>query len=190
MELLPKDYLLLAGVLLTFLATILGHFNTRRNIKTSKYIEVVTTERIKWLSIIRNEVSEIVSLITNTLIFYENEMNNIESENPTQDMMNDANYEHQRHYFDAMTTNAFQPSEFPKLKELTSKLTLLQLRFNPDEDLKTLELINFFTVFYQSKYITTKDLQIASEKTNLLIKEIQAMLKREWEKVKKESKGG
>lgn len=190
MELLPKDYVILSGIFLTFLATILGHYHTRRNIKTSKFIDVVTTERIKWLTTIRNEVSEIVSIIMNTLIFYEAEIKNIELENPTEETMNDENYEFQQHYFDSLTNRAFKNNVLPELKDITSKLTLLKLRFNPDEDLITLELLDYFTDFYQKKYKTETDIKIASDKIDALISNIQKMLKKEWEKVKKESKGG
>lgn len=189
MELLTKENLLLAGIIATFTATIIGHYNTRRNIKTSKFIEVVTTERIKWLSTIRNEVSEIASLITNTLIFYENDIKSIELKQPTEQAKNNESYEFQKHYFDSTTQNAFKPNQLPELKDITSKLILLKLRFNPEEDLKTLELIDFFINFYQKKHKTTANLKVASEKIDSLIDNIQKMLKKEWEKVKKESKG-
>lgn len=185
-----EQIIILAGVFLTFGATILGYFATRRNLKTSKYIDVVTTERIKWLAIIRNEVAEITSLMKETLVFYEREIENIEHENPSQATMDDANYEHQRHYFDSLTENAFSKNTRPTSKDLISRLVILKLRFNPDDDLSTLKLIDYFIGFYQTKYKNSDDLKKASEKIDLLITEIQKMLKKEWEKVKTESKGG
>ncbi len=184
-----KEYIVHIGVFLTFLATILGYIATRRNIKTTKFIDVVTTERIKWLSIIRNEISELVSTIMETLAAYEKEIERIEHEHPTEETMMDANYEFQMYYFDSTTESAFQENELPKHKDLLSRLILLKLRFNPNEDKKTLELIDFFLDFYASKYKSKNDLKLASEKINKLLNEIQAMLKKEWEKVKKESKG-
>ncbi|MFY7936219.1 MAG: hypothetical protein ACOVOQ_02475 [Flavobacterium sp.] len=189
MELLPKDYIIIAGILLTFGATILGHYFTRRNIKTSKFIDVITTERIKWLTTIRNDVSEIVALITNTLIFYEDNLKQRELENPSQQTMDGENYEYHKHYFDCLTKNAFKVNVQPELKDLTSKLTLLKLRFNPKEDLKTLEILGYFIKFYQTKYKTESDLKTANEKIDQLLINIQDMLKQEWEKVKKETKG-
>ena len=189
MELLPKDYIILTGVFFTFIATILGYYFTRKNIKTSKYIEVVTAERIKWQSTIRIEISEVVTTMKITLEFYSREIVNIEHQQPSQSTMGDANYEHQRHYFDSLTSNAFQDNEIPKLKDLISQLTLLKLRFNPEDDKVTLNLIDYFIQFYQTKYKSSADINIASEKIDLLIVEIQQMLKNEWEKVKKESKG-
>ena len=55
------------GVILTFLGTMYSIYYTRKNLKTTKYIETITLERIKWLEIIRNEVSEIVANIYFTL---------------------------------------------------------------------------------------------------------------------------
>ena len=184
-----KDYIVHLGIFLTFLATVLGYISTRRNIKTTKFIDVVTTERIKWLSIIRDEVSELVSIIMETLKEYEKEINRIEHEHPTEETMMDANYEFQTYYFDSQSESAFQENDLPKLKELISRLILLKLRFNPNEDIKTIDLIDFFLEFYKSKYKSRNDLKSASEKLDELLKEIQAMLKKEWEKVKKESKG-
>lgn len=190
MEQLTKDYIIIVGIILTFLATVLGHYLTRQNIKTSKYIDQVTTERIKWLSTIRNEVSEIVSLITNTLIFYEKDIKNIELANPTEQTNIEESYLHQKHSYDSYTENAFKKNELPELKHITAKLTLLKLRFNPNEDLETLELLDFFTEFYKIKHKSTADINLGTEKINTLITNIQTMLKNEWEKVKKESKGG
>ena len=189
MELLPKDYILLTGVFFTFIATILGYYFTRRNIKTSKYIEVVTTERIKWLSTIRIEISDIVTIMKITLEFYSREIEDIEHQIPSQSIIDDTNYEYHRHFFDSLTSNAFQNNENPKLKDLITRLTLLKLRFNPQDDKETLNLIDYFIQFYQTKYKSSKDLKVASEKIDLLVEEIQQMLKNEWEKVKKESKG-
>jgi hypothetical protein len=189
LELLPKDYIILSGILLTFIATLLSLYYTRKNIKTSKYIDVITTERIKWLSTIRNEVSEIVALITDSLIFYENDIKSKELDYKSQKNIDNENYEFQKHYFDSLTKNAFKLNKLPELKKLTSKLTILKLRFNPNEDLETLEIINFFIEFYKTKYKTEKDLKVATKKINLLLTNIQVMLKYEWEKVKNESKG-
>jgi hypothetical protein len=190
MDLEIKDIIILVGVFLTFFATIIGYFSTRRNLKTSKYIDVVTTERIKWLAIIRNEVAEVATTMKETLVFYEREIESIEHENPSQTTINDASYEHQKHYFDSITNNAFSKNELPTSKDLISRLIILKLRFNPKDDLSTLNLIDYFVEFYQKKYKNTGNLNEASGKIDLFISEIQQMLKREWEKVKKESKGG
>lgn len=185
-----EQIVILAGVFSTLFATLYNIYSTRRNLKTSKYIDVVTTERIKWLAIIRNEVAELTSLMKETIVFYEREIENIEHENPSQETMDDVNYEHHQHYFDSLTENAFLSNKKTTSKNLISRLIILKLRFNPKDDLSTLKLIDYFIEFYQSKYKSSVDLTKASEKIELFIAEIQEMLKREWEKVKKESKGG
>ncbi|WP_289645157.1 hypothetical protein [Maribacter aestuarii] len=116
-----KDYVVQIGVFLTFFATVIGYIATRRNIKTKKFIDVVTTERIKWLSIIRNEVSELLSIME-TLNVYEKEIVRIEHEQPTERKMMDANYEFQMFYFDSTTKSAFQDNYLPILKELVTRL--------------------------------------------------------------------
>ncbi|MGB0879346.1 MAG: hypothetical protein ACPGTO_02130 [Polaribacter sp.] len=181
---------ILVGVFSTLSATLYNIYSTRRNLKTSKYIDVVTTERIKWLATIRNEVAEITSLMKGTLGFYEQEIENIEHRNPSQATMDNANYEYQRHHYDSLTENAFIGNEKTTIKNLISRLIILKLRFNPDDDLSTLKLIDYFIEFYQTKYKSSVDLKKASEQIELFISEIQKMLKREWEKVKTESKGG
>lgn len=182
------ELLTLLGILSTFIVTLFGHLYTRKNIKTSKYIGVITAERIKWLSTIRNEVSEIVSLITDTLIIYQDEIKNKEIYNPINKNIYDDKDDYQKYYFDSITTNAFKKKGKIELKTLTNKLILLKLRFNPKEDLQILEIIDFFLDFYQLKYKTEKDLETAFEKSDLLINNIQSMLKIEWERVKKETK--
>lgn len=189
MDLQTKDYIILLGILLTFLATVLGYFFTRKNIKTSKYIEVVTTERIKWLETIRTEISVLSSAIIQTIIYYQAEIVNIENEHPTQETIDETNYEFQKHYFESKTDNAFQKTDLRKKDEIISRLFLLKLRFNPNEDKEILKLIDYFIKFYEEKYKDSADLNKATENVEVLVKKIQSMLKTEWEKVKKESRG-
>src|SRR5690606_22478103 len=124
------------------------------------------------------EISELVSVIMETLTAYEKEIEKIEHEHPTEETMMDANYEFQMYYFDSSTQSAFQENELPKYRDFLSRLILLKLRFNPNEDKKTLELLDFFLDFYTNKYKSRNDLKSASEKVNELLKEIQVMMKK------------
>ncbi len=184
-----NEYIVPSGILLTFIATCINIYFTRKNLKTTKYIDVITTERIKWLSIIRKEVSELISLITETLIFYENELDDIESQNPSDDYINDQNYKYQKHYFDSLTKNALIINEKISFRELNTRLNLLKLRFNPNEDIQIISILDNFITFYKSEYKTKQDLDKANSELKLLFSNIQKMLKNEWEKVKSESKG-
>ena len=54
--------LLSSGVIAAFVAQLY----TRKNLKTSQYINVITSERIKWIQDVRNEFSVLLS----SVIFY------------------------------------------------------------------------------------------------------------------------
>lgn len=59
----------ITGFFASLLTTILTVRFTRKNIRTTKYIETITTERIKWIESIRNDFS---LLITSLLILKNN----------------------------------------------------------------------------------------------------------------------
>lgn len=182
-------YIVPIGVLLTFIATSLNIYYTRKNLKTSKYIDTITSERIKWLSAIRTDISELVSLISITLNFYAEEIENIESQNPNENYIDDINYQYHLHYFDSLTKNSFNEAEKVSYSDITKRLYVLKLRFNPKEDIVTLDIIQHFIDFYKNEYKSTLDIEQAEGKIKELINNIQIMLKNEWDKVKYESTG-
>lgn len=184
-----KEYVVPIGVFSTLLATFFNIYYTRKNLKTSKYIDVVTTERIKWLSIIRSEVSELISIISETLIIFNNEIESIESQNLSEDYVNSQNHSYQIHSLDALTKNALVIKDKVDYRELNTKLNLLKLRFNPHEDVTIISKINYFIAFYKNEYTESKDVDKANLELQLLVENIQKMLKNEWEKIKKESRG-
>ena len=51
--------LLSSGVIAAFVAQLY----TRKNLKTSQYINVITSERIKWIQDVRNEFSVLLSSV-------------------------------------------------------------------------------------------------------------------------------
>ncbi|WP_294226179.1 hypothetical protein [uncultured Chryseobacterium sp.] len=184
-----NSYILPSGVLFTFIATCINIYFTRQSSKTSKYIDTITAERIKWLSLIRGEISELIAIISETLIYYTEEIDNIESRNPDDNYMSNAQYEYQSHYFDTLTKNSLNFREKIDYEDVIKRLHILKLRFNPVEDIETLDLIQYFINYYTDKYKSKKDIEEANEKINNLVINIQLLLKDEWEKVKKESKG-
>lgn len=184
-----NTYILPSGVLLTFVATCINIYYTRQNSKKAKYIDTITSERIKWLSTIRTDISELIAVISETLIFYKYEIDQIESQNPDENYIADTNYKYQLHYFDSTTKNSLKFKEQVEYETIAKKLYILQLRFNPTEDYGTLNLIRFFIDFYKSEYKSKSDIEEADKTINELVINIQSMLKSEWEKVKRESKG-
>lgn len=184
-----NDYILPSGVLLTFIATSFNIYFTRKNLKTTKYIDTITSERIKWLSIIREEITHLASNISETLIIHNEVIEDIESQNPSQQYMDDVNYEYQKHYFDSLNKNSLKFQDKTNFQEIIKKLYLLKLRFNPKEDIEILYLIQYFIDFYMLKYISSHKLKEAKTNVNKLTEQTQMLLKREWEKVKLETKG-
>lgn len=184
-----NSYILPSGVLFTFIATCINIYFTRQTSKTAKYIDTITSERIKWLSLIRNEISELIATISETLIYYKEEIDEIESQNPDENYITDINYKYQLHYFDTLTRNSLTFKENVSYEDITKRLYILKLRFNPTEDFETLNLIQYFINYYKSEYKSKSDIEEAYEKINKLVVNIQSLLKNEWEKVKKESKG-
>ncbi|UFH34718.1 hypothetical protein [Flavobacterium acetivorans] len=184
-----NDYILPSGVLLTFIAATVNIYFTRKNLKTTKYIDTITSERIKWLSIIREEITHLVAVISETLIIHKRAIEDIESQNPSESYIDNANYEYHRHSSDSLNESSLVIQPKINFQEIIKKLHLLKLRFNPNEDVDILNSIQFFLDFYMLKYVTTKDLEEAKANLNNLSNQTQLLLKKEWEKVKLETKG-
>lgn len=184
-----NDYILPSGVLLTFIAAVANIYYTRINLKTSKYIDTITTERIKWLSVIRDEVTSVISLISESLIIHKRNIDNTQSQFPTQADMNDAMLKSHEHFFDSSNRDFLVIQDTIDFKEIIRRLNLLKLRLNPIEDVEILNLLTYFVNFYMSDYISENNIKEAKENINKLLYEAQLMLKNEWEKVKLESKG-
>lgn len=184
-----NDYILPSGVLLTFIAATVNIYYTRKNLKTTKYIDTITSERIKWLSIIREEITHLISIISETLILHKRSIEDVESQNPSENYKNDINYEYQKHYFDSLNANSLTFKDKIDFQEIIKKLYILKLRFNPKEDLEILNSIQYFIDFYIQKYISENDIKNAKKQINSLSDQTQILLKKEWEKVKLETKG-
>lgn len=184
-----NDFILPSGVLLTFIAATVNIYYTRRNLKTTKYIDTITTERIKWLSIIRDEVTQLVSIFSETLIIHKKLIDNAESQNSGEEYTNYIKSEYQKHYFDSLNENLLTFKEKVDFQEIIKKINLLRLRFNPNEDLEILNSLQYFINFYNQKYISDSEINIAKKQIDNLYIQTQILLKKEWEKVKLETKG-
>ncbi len=179
------------SVLLTFIGTMITIYYTRRNLKTTKYVDTITSERIKWLSTIRNDVTDIITNIHYTLKIYsdniqegENEINNYKED---KEIPNEAQLRH----FDAITTSALgQKIEVWSQSDFIKQLYLFKLRLNPEEDKSIIEILDYFITFYaESEYKSKKEIIEAKKNMKKLTIQTQNVLKEEWEKVKNESKG-
>lgn len=179
------------SVVLTFIGTMITLYYTRRNLKTTKYIDIITSERIKWLDTIRNDSTNIITNIHYTLKIYadiiQNNKKEIEVYEEDKGMPNEA----QTRYFDAPTSSAFgQKNEIWSQSNFVKQLYLFRLRLNYEENRDIIKTLDYFINFYtKSDYKSLKDINEARNETNKLINKIHSILKDEWEKVKKESRG-
>ncbi len=178
------------GVVLTFIGTMFTIYYTRRNLKTTKYIDTITSERIKWLDIIRKEVANIITNIHFTLKVYSDDIKNRESQLQCDNDIH-AQAEAQRRCFDSPTSYALgQKKEIWSQSDFIQFLCIFKLRLNPKEDKKIIEIVDYFIKFYtNSEYKTSNEISEAKEKIKLLVDETQELLKQEWDKVKFESRG-
>jgi len=51
----------IASILTGVVASILTVWFTRKNLRTTKYIDTITAERIKWIQIVRNDFNELIA---------------------------------------------------------------------------------------------------------------------------------
>ncbi|MCX6318253.1 MAG: hypothetical protein NTW29_13245 [Bacteroidetes bacterium] len=174
-----NSYLVPLGVVLTFIASLFGIFYTRRIARSTKYIDTITSERIKWNEKVRDEVSELnsifLTIIKNTHIITELEDSEEKTINP----------------FTLIDISVAQNKlnkeidSFSKT-EILKKLITLRLRFNPNEHQSILSCIYELTSFTLGQKQTKESIQKIWEINNKLIEEAQIILKSEWEKIKKE----
>ena len=142
-------YVIPTSVFLTFIGTMINIYYTRRNIETTKYIETITSERIKWLDIVRNEVTNIIVNINFTLKIYSDDILDRENEIKNYDEDIDAKYEAQLRYFDTKMSNALsQEKVIWSQSDFIQYLYLFKLRLNPIEDKRIIEIIDYFIQFY------------------------------------------
>lgn len=176
------------GVLLTFITSLISIHFTRRNLKTAKYIDTITSERIKWLELIRTEGSEIVSNIYFSINLFSETIR--QKESIIDGELNNDEDPNQR-YFEAEIKSALKKENIVWTRsDFIRKITIFKLRLNPEEDVKIVNTLNWFIEIYQDKDSVEeealKEMRLRIDKFTL---QIQLLLKSEWEKVKNETKG-
>ena len=185
--------ILSTSALTGLIASILTVWFTRKNLKTTKYIDTITNERIKWIQIVRADLTELVSalLIHNKNTEY---LNDLINEKEQQDYTNYVisrepdSYENEelRDYSELQKNIENAQIDFKKVlsrSEIVNKAILLKLRFNPYEDMDIINQLNIVIDNYADYSKKTKDIMID---INELTNKSQQVLKREWDKVKHE----
>lgn len=153
----------------SMVAALISQFFARKNLKTSQYIDVITSERIKWIGNVRDDITILVSsVIIHIRNAYRIDPDFIESQKE-----------------DYKKIDEGLKSILSK-SEIVTKAILLKLKLNPVEDGDIILLLDeIILLFTPIAYNIADSSGVDSEK---LISLCQAMLKREWEKVKDETR--
>ncbi len=153
-------------------SAIVSNIYSRRNLKSSQYIDVITSERIKWIGNVRDDITALVSSV---MIHIGNAYH--------EDTESGINL---RETYDRIDTGL--KSVLGK-SEIVTKAVLLKLKLNPAEDGDIIGIldviIDLFTPITYNIANSNCWEEIDREK---LINLCQAMLKREWERVKDETR--
>jgi len=192
MDLLLK--ILSTSVLTGLIASGFTIWFTRKNLKTSKYIETITTERIKWIQTVRNDFSELISSVLihlNNTAYLKDLINEKIKQDHTENLV--GAYRELTDEDLLINTELNQKiinteSGFKKIlsrSEIVNKALLLKLRLNPKDDIEISKELDFMINNFSdySKEICEIKIEIS-----LLIDKVQQHLKREWEDLKTEVK--
>jgi hypothetical protein len=174
------------GVLLTFLGSVLTIFYTRKNLKTSKYIETITTERIKWIEKVRIELSDILAELQE---FIKLNYSLYKGNSSSDGIVNENNFENMVDRFHAHLENdkiQLMIKSFPS-KELIRKIVLFKLRLNPDEDNEIIIKLDYY-IYLLNGNATKEELLKGWNDLDEIIKLFQQILRSEWIKAKQEAK--
>ena len=172
-----QKYIVPIGVILTFIASIMSIYITRKNVKTSKYIDTITSERIKWIEKVRTEIADLLAemqeyLGLRYLIVSKN--NNIDFDKQKDIEILNETFELER-----------EISKISKV-DLIKKLQLLKLRLNCSGDKEIIDILDFY-ILIVSQNCNKQQTIDGWDKLTRLYELTQIMLKNEWEKVKNET---
>lgn len=186
---MKNEIVLLIGIGATLIASVISIYVGWRNLRTTKYIDTITSSRIKWIDITRNEITELTVNIFFTIKIYRAVIEQRQSDFTDNDSTT-PNYEPYVSYFDAKTTDALaNERNIWSESDFIQKATLIKLRLNQIEDKSIIEILDFFIAFYKNMQLKSEnDINIADQKVNQLIEHTQILLKKEWEKCKTETK--
>jgi hypothetical protein len=183
-ELLP------IGVVLTFIGTLISIYYSRKNLKTTKYIDTVTSDRIKQLSMIRTIVAVLISKLSIGFDILEIESKSLRREIGMMDYYEDNDDE----YYaagDVKIELVFSEANNSWTKEeLIKNLYWLKLWIDDEQYSKLFELIDYFIALFEHKsLISEQETKEANKKLILLLKETHNLISNELKIIKDETRG-
>lgn len=187
------------GVLFTFIGTLITLYYTRRNLKTTKYIDTIISERIKWIGKLREDLSLLTSWI-NIFISNKKYLNELSADYEELDFQESMTNPHGDEPWptiikDMSDNKEKQDSLMRELggvsrQKIIEKIYLIKLRLNPKDDSRAIELLDsLLENFTSPKFDCKKHDSIIKELHEFVVLS-QQILKDEWDKVKNETKKG
>ncbi len=163
--------------LLAVIFSIISIIFARKNIKTIKFIETITNQRIIWIDNLRNDFSKIL-VHANTLMQFEYIRYMQRNYNGADDPV-------ERDAYNSFLTQ--KKSEYEKCRlnsyEIVNLIELAILKLNDTDDIELIkQLEQLETIYYYQKYN-----DLTKEFIKDLRMHIKQILKSEWEKVKMET---
>ena len=194
-----KEFLstpIMKGVFASFLtgvvASILTVWFTRKNLRTTKYIDTITTERIKWIQIVRNDFNELIASM----------MIRINNSDHLRELKNEKiRQEHTEYLIGAYHESTDEDlQEFSELSEkaehieneinnvmtrseIVNKALLIKLKMNPEDDVEIISDLNRIVEYFSSY---SNEIKLFDLDLNSTVDKVQSLLKKEWDKVKVE----
>jgi len=175
------DYVVPFGVIFTFIGTIVTIYITRRIAKSTKYIDTITSERIKWIEKIRLELADLNSIFLIIIKDYHLILELEANKDEHNDVLLAADTLRRTSELNREITS-FSRSD------ILRKINTIRLRLNPVEDEKLLNCLHDLNLFILLIHTTREDVIKAWKSNSTLIDLTQDMLKQEWEKVKREAR--
>ncbi len=181
--------------ILTLIGVIYTGFSVRKNLHTTKFIDTITNERIKWMAQLREYLVEFLTIYESGSYDIINFINTLNENNGSEDRATLQTIFIENH------SNIFS-NNLEKMLNLSYKITLhLNPKGSKDKEIikSVNEIINSYRQFVFSRNLTmlnsyfdlyrefAENKQVYLEK---LIKNSQEYLKDEWERVKKETQKG
>lgn len=183
---IPLASIFLSGVASVFISQCYG----RKNLKTSQYVTIITSERIKWIEKVREEFAELLSSVILYLL-NSHIVVNYDKPHISQDMSNEIDEDVLEGIYNDQLDN-IRYSNIVKLemdsaltkREIVERAILLKLKLNPQEDSEILSILDDIIRAFSMVTFYLGNQNIEYDK---LSNKCQEMLKREWEKVKSET---
>ncbi len=184
---IPIGSILLSGVA----SMLISQYYGRKNLKTSQYINIITSERIKWIENVRGEFAILIS----SVMLYVLNSHRVIKEKEFQvtqelvDAVDDEQLDQMYVEFEKkkVISNIVEKEIVGALckREIVEKSILLKMKLNPQEDIEIISILDEIIDVFSN---VTSDVSFQRIRYEALVHECQNMFKREWDKVKEETK--